>query len=88
MGKITSDKNIPFGTQPYSFNHPNIPCFTKLDVQEAFRKKIHMICDKRKVCPKKKFTRVCSFYVNLVSFYQNLNINPKSRHSKDSKMVR
>ena len=48
MGKITSDKNIPFGTQPYSFNHPNIPCFTKLDVQEAFRKKIHMICDKRR----------------------------------------
>ena len=41
-------KNIPFGTQPYSFNHPNIPCFTKLDVQEAFRKKIHMICDKRR----------------------------------------
>ena len=50
MGKITSDKikNVPFGTQPHSFNHPNIPCFTRLDVQEAFRNKIHMICDKRR----------------------------------------
>ena len=41
-----------------------------------------------KVCPKKKFTRVCLFYINLVSFFSYLNINPKCRHSKDSKMVR